>query len=125
MPASQGVIGVLGYEFVKIHEKQGENQRGGLSTKVAHLRWLHFRTALRARPQPPRPALARDILRSSNKSIFVSPDFTRYRAVSRNVHEIFKGHTDLIEPLSLDEAYLDVTQIKTGLPTATFVAHNS
>ena len=54
--------------------------------------------------------------------VFMPPDFPRYRAVSKNVHEIFKRHTDLIEPLSLDEAYLDVTQNKTGLPTATLVA---
>jgi len=40
----------------------------------------------------------------------------------RSVREIFKRHTDLIEPLSLDEAYLDVTENKTGLPTATLVA---
>ena len=51
-----------------------------------------------------------------------APDFARYRAVSRSVHEIFQRHTDLIEPLSLDEAYLDVTENKTGLPTATLVA---
>src|SRR5215467_4894069 len=55
-------------------------------------------------------------------AIFIAPDFTRYRAVSRDVREIFKRHTDLIEPLSLDEAYLDVTENKTGLPTATLVA---
>jgi DNA polymerase IV len=55
-------------------------------------------------------------------AIFIAPDFTRYRAVSRSVREIFKRHTDLIEPLSLDEAYLDVTENKTGLPTATLVA---
>ena len=42
-------------------------------------------------------------------AIFVPPDFTRYRAVSRSVREIFKRHTDLIEPLSLDEAYLKRT----------------
>ncbi len=54
--------------------------------------------------------------------VFLPPDFTRYRAVSRSVHEIFKRHTDLIEPLSLDEAYLDVTENKSGLPTATLVA---
>src|SRR5271167_2663461 len=47
-------------------------------------------------------------------AIFVPPDFIRYRAVSRSVREIFKRHTDLIEPLSLDEAYLDVTENKTG-----------
>src|SRR5271157_5173412 len=55
-------------------------------------------------------------------AIFVPPDFTRYRAVSRSVREIFQRHTDLIEPLSLDEAYLDVTENKTGLATATLVA---
>src|SRR6516164_2151019 len=55
-------------------------------------------------------------------AVFVAPDFPRYRAVSHQVHEIFKRHTDLIEPLSLDEAYLDVSQNKTGLPTATQVA---
>jgi DNA polymerase-4 len=56
------------------------------------------------------------------EAIFVSPDFPRYRAVSRLVREIFKRHTDLVEPLSLDEAYLDVTENKNGLPTATRVA---
>jgi DNA polymerase-4 len=55
-------------------------------------------------------------------AIFVPPDFVRYKAVSRAVREIFQRHTDLIEPLSLDEAYLDVTENKTGLPTATRVA---
>lgn len=55
-------------------------------------------------------------------AIFLPPDFTRYRAVSRLTREIFKRHTDLFEPLSLDEAYLDVTDNKTGLPTATRVA---
>jgi DNA polymerase-4 len=55
-------------------------------------------------------------------AIFIAPDFTRYRAVSRDVREIFKRHTDVIEPLSLDEAYLDVTTNKTGLPTATLMA---
>jgi DNA polymerase IV len=56
------------------------------------------------------------------EAIFVAPDFTRYRAVSRRVRQIFKRHTDLIEPLSLDETYLDVTENKTGSPTATLVA---
>ena len=55
-------------------------------------------------------------------AIFLPPDFPRYRAVSRQVREIFERHTDLIEPLSLDETYLDVSENKTGLPTATQVA---
>jgi DNA polymerase-4 len=56
------------------------------------------------------------------QAIFVPPDFVRYRAVSRQTREIFSRYTDLIEPLSLDEAYLDVTENKCGLPTATKVA---
>ncbi len=55
-------------------------------------------------------------------AIFLPPDFTRYRAVSKSVREIFLRHTDLVEPLSLDEAYLDVTQNKTGIASATQVA---
>jgi DNA polymerase-4 len=56
------------------------------------------------------------------EAVFIPPDFTRYRAASRAVREIFLRHTDLIEPLSLDEAYLDVTENKAGLATATKVA---
>ncbi len=56
------------------------------------------------------------------QAIFLPPDFPRYKAVSVAVREIFSRHTDLIEPLSLDEAYLDVTTNKSGLPTATKVA---
>jgi DNA polymerase IV len=54
--------------------------------------------------------------------VFVPPDFVRYKTVSRQVREIFARHTELIEPLSLDEAYLDVTTTKTGLPSATATA---
>jgi DNA polymerase-4 len=55
-------------------------------------------------------------------AVFVPPDFTRYRAVSRQVREILLRHTDLVEPLSLDEAYLDVTAPKSALSSATEVA---
>ena len=58
------------------------------------------------------------------EAVFVPPDFTRYKAVSRAVREIFARHTDLIEPLSLDEAYLDVTSNKQDLPSATAVAQS-
>lgn len=56
------------------------------------------------------------------EAVFVPPDFTRYRTASRQAREIFRRHTDRVEPLSLDEAYLDVTENRTGLPTATAVA---
>jgi len=55
-------------------------------------------------------------------AVFLPPDLPRYRAVSRQVREIFKCHTDLIERLSLDEAHVAVSENKTGLPTATQVA---
>ena len=56
------------------------------------------------------------------EAIFIPPDFVRYKAASSAAREIFQRHTDLIEPLSLDEAYLDVTENKMQLPTATRVA---
>src|SRR5271169_6166403 len=56
------------------------------------------------------------------EAVFIPPDFVRYKAASQSVREIFQRHTDTIEPLSLDEAYLDVTENKLSLPTATLVA---
>ena len=56
------------------------------------------------------------------EAVFVPPDFVRYRAASRAVREILSRHSDLIEPLSLDEAYVDVSINKLGLPTANRVA---
>jgi DNA polymerase-4 len=57
-------------------------------------------------------------LRRCPELIFVPPRFEVYRAVSNQIHAIFAEFTDLIEPLSLDEAYLDVTANSAGLPTA-------
>lgn len=54
--------------------------------------------------------------------IFVPPRFDVYRSVSREVRDIFYQHTQLVEPLSLDEAFLDVTSHKLGMPYATDIA---
>ena len=54
--------------------------------------------------------------------IFVRPNFERYHEVSKQIRKIFLDYTDLVEPLSLDEAYLDVTQNKKGNPSATLLA---
>lgn len=54
--------------------------------------------------------------------IFVKPRFQRYKEISNQIRAIFKRYTDIIEPLSLDEAYLDVTENKVGLDSATFIA---
>ena len=54
--------------------------------------------------------------------IFVKPRFDRYKEISKKIRKIFFEFTDLVEPLSLDEAYLDVTQNKKGNPSATLIA---
>ncbi|NUQ24129.1 MAG: DNA polymerase IV [Saprospiraceae bacterium] len=54
--------------------------------------------------------------------IFVKSHFETYREVSRQIRDIFLEYTDLVEPLSLDEAYLDVTEAKIGPPSATLIA---
>lgn len=54
--------------------------------------------------------------------IFVKPRFDRYKEISYKIRKIFYDYTDLVEPLSLDEAYLDVTQNKKGNPSATLIA---
>lgn len=54
--------------------------------------------------------------------IFVPPRFDRYHEISKKIRSIFHDYTDLVEPLSLDEAYLDVTENKKGNPSATLIA---
>ena len=61
-------------------------------------------------------------MRQCAELVFVQPRFDVYRAISRQVHAIFGDYTALIEPLALDEAYLDVTENRRGLPTASATA---
>ena len=56
------------------------------------------------------------------EATFVAPDFKRYKAASKKIHEIFHEFTDIIEPLSLDEAFLDVTENKISESSATLIA---
>lgn len=55
--------------------------------------------------------------------IFVKPRFDRYKEVSKVIRSIFYEYTDLVEPLALDEAFLDVTENKVGCPSATLIAN--
>ena len=57
-------------------------------------------------------------MRRCPELVFVAPRFDVYRAVSQQIHAIFKDYTPLVEPLSLDEAYLDVTDNLSGISTA-------
>jgi len=61
-------------------------------------------------------------MRRCSELVFVAPRFDVYRAISRQIRAIFSDYTPLVEPLSLDEAYLDVTENRRGLPTATATA---
>ncbi|MEK6795297.1 MAG: DNA polymerase IV [Spirochaetota bacterium] len=64
----------------------------------------------------------RTALKLCPKAMLRHPDFTRYTAVSRALYDIYREYTDLVEPLSLDECYLDVTENKKGIGTATEIA---
>ena len=61
-------------------------------------------------------------LRRCPDLVFVPPRFDVYREISRQIHEVFSRYTDLIQPLSLDEAYLDVTENRRGIATAWLTA---
>ncbi len=61
-------------------------------------------------------------LRLCPDGVFIAPNFEKYKTASQQIRAIFERHTPLVEPLSLDEAYLDVTQELTGIPSATETA---
>lgn len=113
--------------YASVEERDDLQLRG----KPAIVAWRGNRSVVCAVSYEARPFGVRSAMPATRAerlcpdAIFVPPDFPRYRAVSRSVREIFKQHTDLVEPLSLDEAYLDVTENKTGLPTATRGARHS
>lgn len=86
--------------------------RGVLATASYEARTYGLRSAMPAAKA----------LRLCPHVIFVKPRMDVYRAVSKQIHQIFRTFTDVIEPLSLDEAYLDVTQNKHNQPSATYVA---
>lgn len=65
---------------------------------------------------------ARKALELCPNGVFIPANFDLYRQVSRDIHDIFRRYTDIIQPLSLDEAYLDVTDNKANIQSATLVA---
>ena len=90
----------------------GSSQRGVVSAASYEARKFGVRSAMSS-------VLAK---RNCPELIFVKPRFERYKEISQQIREIFFEYTDLVEPLSLDEAYLDVTENKKGLPSATLIA---
>jgi len=65
---------------------------------------------------------SRTAIQKCPQLIFVRPRFDAYRGVSEVIRDIFYRYTDMVEPLSLDEAYLDVTVNKNNMPSATLIA---
>ncbi|MDT0676400.1 DNA polymerase IV [Autumnicola musiva] len=90
----------------------GSSQRGVVSAASYEARKFGVRSAMSS-------VIAK---KNCPHLIFVKARFDRYREISQRIREIFLEYTDLVEPLSLDEAYLDVTQNKKGNPSATLVA---
>lgn len=90
----------------------GSSQRGVVSAASYEARKYGVRSAMSS-------VIAK---RNCPELIFVKARFDRYKEISQRIREIFFEYTDLVEPLSLDEAYLDVTQNKKGNPSATLIA---
>jgi DNA polymerase-4 len=94
---------------------QGQTGRGWLSSQARRSRPASYE----AREFGVCSAMPSTVaMRKCVERIFVPPRFEVYRAVSRQIHAIFKDYTPLVEPLSLDEAYLDVTDNIRGIATA-------
>ena len=90
----------------------GEGRRGVISAASYEARKFGVKSAMSG-------ALAKQ---KCPHLIFVKTDFKRYKEISLKVRNIFYEYTDLVEPLSLDEAYLDVTENKKGNPSANTIA---
>ena len=90
----------------------GSENRGEVSTASYEARNYEVRSSIRKKKKK----------KYCPEIIFVRPRFDRYREISSKIHKIFHEYTDLVEPLSLDEAYLDVTQNKKGNPSASLLA---
>lgn len=90
----------------------GSSERGVVAAASYEARRFGVRSAMSSRVA----------LRKCPQLIFVKPRFEVYRFVSQQIREIFADYTPLIEPLSLDEAYLDVTENRQGIKSATYIA---
>ena len=92
----------------------GSSKRGVVSAASYEARKFGVRSAMSG-------MLARKLC---PELIFVKPRFERYGEISQQIRKVFYEYTDLVEPLSLDEAYLDVTNNKKGHPSATLIARD-
>lgn len=106
--------------FASVEQRDNRELRGRpIAVGYAGARGVVAAASYEAREFGVRSALPSvTALRRCPQLVFVAPRFDVYRSVSAQIHRIFTDYTDLIQPLSLDEAYLDVTADRRGLATA-------
>lgn len=124
-PASRKIIHVdMDAFFASVEQRDDARLRGRpVAVGYAASRGVVAAASYEARRFGVRSAMpSSTALRKCPELIFTPPRFEVYRAVSAQIHAIFADYTNLIEPLSLDEAYLDVTANIRGLPTASATA---
>lgn len=103
-------------------------ERPDLKDQPVVIASLHPRAVIAAASYPAREFGLRSAMSMTQAKkrcphvVVIEPHFQKYRDVSAQIHQIFKKYTSLIEPLSLDEAYLDVTENLQNIPSATEVA---
>lgn len=103
----------IGKPLVIAHDPRKNGGRGVVATANYEARKLGIHSAM----------AAQEAYEICPKAIFKAPDFTLYKEVSSQLHEIFHEYTEMIEPIAFDEAYLDVTQNKKEIKSAIQVAH--
>lgn len=110
--------------FASVEQRDNPELRGKpLAVGHAEERGVVAAASYEARRYGVRSAMAsQKAKRLCPQLIFVPGRMDAYKAVSRQIHEIFHDYTDLIEPLSIDEAFLDVTENKLGIPLAVDIA---
>jgi DNA polymerase-4 len=124
-PASRKILHIDIDAFFASVEQRDEPALRGQPVAVGHgaVRGVVAAASYEARVFGVRSAMASTTaLALCPRLVFVKPRFEVYRADSRQIHAIFADYTDLIEPLSLDEAYLDITDNRRGLPSASATA---
>jgi DNA polymerase-4 len=111
--------------YASIEQRDDPERYGGRPVAVGGdpPRGVVMSASYEARPDGVTSAMpAAEAKRKCPGLVFVAPRMEHYRAEGRRIRAIFRDYTDLVEPLSLDEAYLDVTDPKSGPPSGTLLA---
>jgi DNA polymerase IV len=110
--------------YASVEQRDNPTLRGKpVAVGSSEARGVVAAASYEARAYGVRSAMAsKTAIRKCPKLVFVAPRFDAYKKVSEQIRSIFYEYTDWVEPLSLDEAFLDVTTIKKGKPSATLIA---